>query len=142
MLSRRSVHFTEGQLYWSCAFCKPSEDGLWNSSASISDTFSSQNTMMQSLKHDDGQFKEVWKQTATAHSKSTLIFKKDKFPALAGIVKNIQEVTSDAPIASLWKSSLLEMLRWRVWMSHVKERIPKAPSWSWASIIESNRCGP
>jgi hypothetical protein len=28
MLSRRSVHFAEGQLYWSCASCKASEDGL------------------------------------------------------------------------------------------------------------------
>jgi hypothetical protein len=136
MLSRRSVHFAEGQLYWSCASCTASEDGLWDSPTGISDIFSSQKNMMQSLMHDHGQLKEAWKQIVTVYSKGALTFTKDKFPALAGIIKKVQEVTGDTPIAGLWKSSLLETLGWRVWMCHVKERIPMVPSWSWASINE------
>ncbi|KAN0102629.1 Heterokaryon incompatibility protein (HET) domain containing protein [Hyaloscypha variabilis] len=65
MLSRRTIHFAEEQLYWSCGTCRASEN---------------------SLKQDHSQLMRAWCSIAVGYSRGALTFTKDKFPALAGII--------------------------------------------------------
>ncbi|MCJ1266197.1 hypothetical protein MMC22_006080 [Lobaria immixta] len=60
----------------------------------------------------------------------------DKFPAIAGIARQVQLRTDDTYLAGLWKSDIQRGLQW--WCSPPatmeKPPVPRAPSWSWAAL--------
>jgi len=134
MLSRRTIHFTEEQIYWSCGTCRASENGTWDAQTSVFDTFNSQHILLQSLKQDHSQLMRVWRAIAIGYSRGALTFTKDKFPALAGIIQKLQDATCDVPLAGHWKSSLLSTLDWQVRHPLPEAKNPGIPSWSWASV--------
>jgi hypothetical protein len=65
-----------------------------------------------------------------------LMRESDIFPALSGIVKQMQRFRNDEYIAGLWKDSILEDLLWQADKPASRPALDlRAPSWSWASVV-------
>lgn len=132
-LSRRILHFCEGQLCWECcekthcelepeldAFPPDSLDRNWR--AQLSD-------VRENVKSISG----LWCHIMAIYSKCGLTNSRDKFPALAGITEDFEPFLGDN-IAGLWASQMENQL---LWITRGECRRPdryRAPSWSWGSL--------
>lgn len=84
---------------------------------------------------DEGQVQPDWRSTVEKYTKTRLTFDKDVFPAISGVVKNMQRYRMDRYLAGVWEASILDDLAWRAMDNSVPR--PKtwlAPTWSWASV--------
>jgi len=108
--------------------------------------------MAQSLSQSIGPgfCKRSWARFTLDFTQREVTYATDTFPAMAGIVRRIQERTEDTYYAGIWKSHFLEGLLWR-WEQCVLRLLPNegiavrsrelskrqkwtAPSWSWVSV--------
>jgi hypothetical protein len=125
-LSKRMLHFTANELAWECregtaCECSPNLEHI---------------TPDHLIGNNKDSTSEKWHDTILEYSSLDLTYEKDKFPALSGIAKRMQQTRpSDIYLAGLWKSSLLKDLLWHA-SADLLERPQqwRAPSWSWASI--------
>ena len=156
MLSRRVVHFLEEEVIWEC------REATWCECGRVSDDF--KGTLMiepittsehQSFAYQQkarlyktistaqtpGALKNLWMEIVHDYSQKNLTFGTDIFPALAGLVKEMQSRRKCGYYAGLWEDSLVSDL---LWQSEDEEWYPigheypkpdtwRAPSWSWAS---------
>ena len=77
-----------------------------------------------------------WYQVVALYANLKLTKQTDKLPAIAGIARQIQVHTADTYLAGLWERDMQRGLHW--WYNPpgvmVRPSIPRAPSWSWASL--------
>ena len=129
-LSRRIIHFTEGEIFWECRTEMISEDGhpIRNSCHSMVQEF-------QKGSRKDPQ--SYWRFLVRAYSGRQLSYAKDKLPAIAGMADHFHRQTGNHYLAGLWKESLPIDLVWSSWGWEKPGEPPTilpGPSWSWASI--------
>lgn len=109
-------------------------------------------TMAESLKRSTNADFDVgaWADLTIDYTRREMTYDIDTFPAIAGIVRIIQELNGDEYYAGLWKSHFLDGLLWHCHLRKVeylpverrgeksrdlkKRRIWTAPSWSWVSV--------
>ncbi|RSL71758.1 hypothetical protein CEP53_001373 [Fusarium sp. AF-6] len=97
-----------------------------------------------------------WYEIVEAYTRSRLSFSTDRFDAISGIVKRIEQSTNRVCIAGLWEDTLATDLLWFAFEKpgerRIRERLPAsreeslrrrdesipeprmAPSWSWMSV--------
>ena len=140
LLSRRILHYAEGQLHWECQETCLSEDGRSvpgdyklksNSRLSYIAASPLNNLESRSLYLD-------WYRTVEAYTKGDLTRASDKLPALSGLANVFSGRTGDRYLAGLWESDLKVGLLWCAARSDAPRlRRPlnyRAPSWSWAAL--------
>ncbi len=76
-----------------------------------------------------------WRSTVENYTRTLLTFDKDVFPAISGVVKNMQRFRPDRYLAGVWEASILDDLAWQVTDSlRPRPEAWLAPTWSWASV--------
>lgn len=88
------------------------------------------------LKCGSRQKFKLWANIAADYSGRLLTCPEDKFPAIAGIVKELSKAWEDTCLYGIWQSYLVYYLVWRR-DSRVERnlsRSDRAPSWSWLSM--------
>ncbi|KAF2729243.1 HET-domain-containing protein, partial [Polyplosphaeria fusca] len=129
-LSRRTMHFSNRQLFWECH----------------------ENTTCETYPHDGSTVSLLselglttgiywaWCSFRVKYSENALTRESDKFVALRGIANQVSEITGDKLIAGLWKSRIVEELCWFTVKRKFRTVNPptgpeewRAPTWSWAS---------
>jgi hypothetical protein len=135
-LSRRTIHFTEEQLYWFCAHRRASEDGTLASLPWRAPMVPNSVMLGPQLHHDRGHTHEIWWSLIEDYSSRTLTNSNDKLAALAGLTTFFQKKLNDEPFAGIWKAELRNRLCWNCNPSTVRSNtaFPGIPSFSWASI--------
>ncbi|KAG5661367.1 hypothetical protein KAF25_005489 [Fusarium avenaceum] len=141
VLSRRTLHYSEQQMFFECNRAYHGEDGLF-----LHARF---DTIHQKIKASDintegipseGQaltskdlILKLWYRLLWIYGDRKLSKPSDKLPAISGLASIFAKRLNDQYIAGLWKSDLIVGLSWEG--LHCK-RVEgyRAPSWSWASI--------
>jgi hypothetical protein len=138
ILSRRTLYFTQDQMFWQCNSGQYAEDGLEVGDGGFKihvDNLESKKIQFGRLEHpswshwgslisrDPGNlaiydlstpmaaFNTWWRWVADYRSRR-LTEVNDRFAALAGIVKHYQTRTNDKPLAGLWERDLKHHLLW------------------------------
>ncbi len=76
-----------------------------------------------------------WRSTVENYTQTLLTYDKDVFPAISGVVKNMQRYRTDRYLAGVWEASVLDDLAWQATDSLVpRPETWLAPTWSWASV--------
>lgn len=136
VLSRRTIHFAQDQLYWECQERSVSEDGLdFRDSFSINNFFSNTGDLTQT--EEFSQIARRWELLITDYTNRTLSHASDKLPAFSGLAKEAQNragMSQDDYCAGLWKADLPRALLWEARPGACQQQKWRAPSWSWASI--------
>ena len=148
LLAPRTLFFTKSQLFWECTRCKACE----SYPSMISKKSSGQQMQPMQLVpgrrrtfvyeykhalHSDPllPFHEHWLEIVERYSGTMLTRPEDKLAAIAGIAKEVQNVTKDQYCAGLWKRYIVSQLVWRLKTPQRGARLAyRAPSWSWASV--------
>ncbi|KAI9876901.1 MAG: hypothetical protein M1830_005327 [Pleopsidium flavum] len=141
LLSRRIIHFTENQIYWSCLQGTFSEDRTdssshpegWSHVGDILGPVASMRLHGPRLAPSDNEWWDLIKD----YSARLLTKQCDKLAALAGVTVAFQEKTGATPLAGLWEDDLLYGLLW-VSTGGTSTRptvlATNIPTWSWASV--------
>lgn len=149
-LSRRTIHFTEDQIYWFCAERRASEDGTLQSI----NTYGNHHGLVlgppqwDTLQkpHIDRAFTyTMWWWLVEDYSSRALTNSNDKMAALAGLTTYFQKKLGDDPLAGMWRAELLDSLCWSydIHKARASTALPGAPSFSWVSAdgsIKRNCC--
>lgn len=81
------------------------------------------------------QHHELWRDMIVQYSTKSITYKKDGFPAIAGLATKWSNDITGRYLAGLWEKALLDGLRWSVTRKDSgKEHEYVAPSWSWLSV--------
>ncbi|KAH8666850.1 heterokaryon incompatibility protein-domain-containing protein [Xylariales sp. PMI_506] len=125
VLSRRTVHFAEDQMFWHCRSRITSEDGYLN--ALLATTFSNLDTPQKAH--------QSWWTWVEDYSGRELTVATDKFVALAGLTMSFPG--GRQALAGLWSDDIHFGLLWcaqSLPAAPTRDSMLRAPSWSWASI--------
>lgn len=156
LLSHRTLHYAEDQMYWECHKHLQAEDGARFPTSSRSFPGRGELPLGDTYMKDEGQWWALVEDYAVRH----LTRGTDKLPAIGGLAKAIARNTGDTYLAGHWRRSLLPKLLWRIRMSqpthncanpdhHEEARHAawkwkgtrfagyRAPSWSWACHVFS-----
>ncbi|KAI2618422.1 HET-domain-containing protein [Hypoxylon sp. NC1633] len=149
-LAKRAVHVTSNQIYWECLECAHCE----------ADTTLG---LIKSLGHDfDPEYKAAkivlhpakrlsfhrrdyilfWLAILSRYASCNLTKESDTLIALSGIAKAFREVNGDAYLAGLWKGEICYGFLWETTArrgTRVHRNESYAPSWSWASVVATER---
>lgn len=127
ILSRRFLAYSRHEIQWSCRTelvcqCRPLDyDG--NPGAI---------TQTRNLQDNPFQF---WAEMLPFYSNRSLTFPNDKLPAISGLARQIQRVTSADYVAGIWLNDLKRSLNWKPQDDITScPATYRAPSFSWASI--------
>lgn len=144
ILSPRVLHFGEQELLWEClehATCECTYIEWYKDQRGVGPLFP--RFMFGKISHtgkllsqSTQLLKARWYELVQEYTALDLTFEKDKFPALAGIAKQMQRARGAKYLAGLWEDTLIEDLLWWRHSAIPSERPAKwrAPTWSWASI--------
>ncbi|KAF2728256.1 HET-domain-containing protein, partial [Polyplosphaeria fusca] len=158
LLSRRTLHFGDRQLFWECnenRACETYPDGLPEWALPADDSIQLkpilQNVVpFQSLRddkgavslnreteQDDGWYRP-WLSFRWNYSRCDLTKNRDKLVALRGITQLLGDAIRDEFVAGLWRSRIIEELCWLKVLrfgENTSLELGKwrAPTWSWAS---------
>lgn len=158
-LSRRTMHFSDRQLFWECykkTTCETYPNGVprralpfWCDDSTMlkrrlhrfqqqDETFSRSKLSLPPSPCMNDELYWAWCSFRVHYSRSALSRESDKLVALCGIAKYVSQVTGDELIAGLWKSRMIEELCWfkRLFPSEDPPTQPttwRAPTWSWAA---------
>jgi hypothetical protein len=146
-LARRVLHFSANQLFWECNQLTASEnhpDGMPGSIRGgrsdllrrIEDLKALKPPVSQELVEQERLV--IWGEILAVYSRKKLTKKRDKIPAIWGVVKFLQTAFDDACVAGLWRRDLHRYLGWFCVDRHesllsMRSRPYRAPTWSWAS---------
>ncbi|KAH7148186.1 heterokaryon incompatibility protein-domain-containing protein [Dactylonectria macrodidyma] len=134
-LSPRVLHFCTEEVVWVCQAMRRSESGYNDKDFIDGDTFKP--TLYASIAEvprDKDRF--IWHRTVQEYSRLQLTFASDKMVALAGLAQRTQNTRpDDRYLAGMWERHLPLDLLWMVWPTPKlkNQKIPRYPSWSWAS---------
>ena len=136
MLSPRSLHFREHQMYWKCRCGLRSEDGTLDETES-GETHSLVNFFNRVHGGQDDfstplKSSETWWRWVNYYTSRSLTRPEDRTPAITGIIRHFQRLTRGTPILGLWESSFAADLCWSN-MENVVNTPVTGPSWSWLS---------
>lgn len=154
LLSRRTISFAPTQVYWEClqdytAENKAFEDLRYSPNLAKSlhyalSAYKSPTDFAQAEKYLSREFEasaelnKFWRQLIRLYSKCQLTFQSDKIPALEGLVTQIKHRTLIEYHYGHFFDGTVENLFSLLWISEHKPltvvSIPRAPSWSWASL--------
>jgi len=123
ILSCRSLHFSS-QLFWECK------------ERTACETFPG--WLPGIFRWKDGDIEaegnlEHWFAIVWLYTRCKLTFTKDKFIAISGVAKSLQERYSDEYVAGFWRKDLERQLLWYSHRPTARPSPPRAPSWSWIS---------
>ncbi|OCL01851.1 HET-domain-containing protein, partial [Glonium stellatum] len=130
ILSNRVLHYSTEQMIWDCER-RIREDGLSPTGlkylgSSIKSIFKS-NAFTPYIR---------WYHMVENYTSRNLTYSSDKFPAISGLARETQKMTSDEYLAGLWRNDLTTGL---MWVPKEKRKLDRAsryraPSWSWAAL--------
>lgn len=78
--------------------------------------------------------RENWSFIVQQYSRRSLTRETDRFPALSGLTKAVEDRGLGRFVAGLWTENLPRCLAWICSKGGVRTDVYVAPSWSWASI--------
>lgn len=141
VLSRRTLHYSDQQMFFECNKAYHGEDGLFLNARF--DTIH-QKTMASDINTkgipSEGQVSiskdlilKLWYRLLWIYGERKLSKPSDKLPAISGLASIFAKRLDDQYVAGLWRSDLVVGLSWEG--LHCK-RVEKyrAPSWSWVSV--------
>ncbi|GAP89888.1 putative het domain-containing protein [Rosellinia necatrix] len=138
LLSPRILHLGTVEMAWECnevCACEcMGETQTYASEPRWAHTKGSHARNLAAAK-DESDVQPDWRSTVENYTRTLLTFDKDVFPAISGVVKNMQRYRTDRYLAGVWEASVLEDLAWQAANNLVPR--PKtwlAPTWSWASV--------
>jgi hypothetical protein len=165
-LSRRIIHFSKSQIFWECRRGFMSECGqrILNLPYSITRAYGPNDSSDDSEPESCDAYEVVsldaelqttvetplvvirtglynyWFQVLADYSRRKLTYASDKFPAISGLVKEVNawhlDITQreDQYVAGIWIGALADCLLWMPEdpMAMSDPGIYRAPSWSWA----------
>jgi hypothetical protein len=80
-------------------------------------------------------FVSWWADVVRLYSAANMTYPSDKLPALSGIARAAHEERGGTYLAGLWRNDdLPAQLCWRMLAPQPQIVVPRAPSWSWASV--------
>ena len=127
LLPARTLHFTPTQLIWEChtrTACESFPEEEFPAPLIEADHFWKKQPVNLSL----------WSFIVRSYSSCSLTYSKDKFVAISGLARIIQDQTGDEYVAGMWRKNLDIQLCWVV-MAAGRRIVPyEAPTWSWASL--------
>jgi hypothetical protein len=149
LLSRRTIHFTERQIYWECGSLFWAENGdtttpMGADSIKMAATFyrcllkSSDRIQDLSKNIAISMLLTIWSELVTEYSKLQLTLEKDRLPAIRGMARIASLYLPGRYLSGLWEHNLSSSLLWTPQkrpMTLCQERW--APSWSWASTTDA-----
>lgn len=131
VLSNRIVQCVQSELYWRC------NQGCQTESGIVLPTTAdfSWNVPVLDLK-DLSESYNLWWRLMEDYSGRAFTFRKDRLPAMAGLISYFQEHINDSPILGLWKRNFPRDLTWmrvgRLENNQVSsDNELKFPSWTW-----------
>ncbi|KAH6639638.1 heterokaryon incompatibility protein-domain-containing protein [Boeremia exigua] len=153
-LSPRVLHWTVEQVLWECRTLTMSEHSSarqqiirqrWASFRAFDNIGTVANSELLGL----------WHRTVEEYTKRELSITQDRFPALGGMARVVNERLESEYLAGLWDTNIIRDLLWYIgdsWNT-VSRRFDAyiAPSWSWASlsgpvwflpVLDKSRLGP
>lgn len=154
-LSRRIVHYTQDEVFWECG------ESFVSETQQIHHPIESRNNpdrgarglklllTYQGKSHeihdeeeppwleliDQRQMKNAWAVFRHWFAGCEITKNEDRLVTLAGIVKQLSDLTGDKFVAGFWKSRFLQELCWGVCVASDARRssLWVAPTWSWAA---------
>ena len=138
LLSRRLVHFTAEEMFWTCRTENKCECSFWWDLGKVPFGNFRSPKYLNTIRHSKPEeCTALWHGIVTEYTNSSLTYETDCFPALQGVSKEMYTVKRSAYMAGLWESSIMDDL---LWYSDHKDKSSKptawrAPSWSWGSVI-------
>ncbi|PVH68919.1 HET-domain-containing protein [Cadophora sp. DSE1049] len=128
LLSKRTLHFTQKEVYWECEGtfrCETFPDRI---PSRFEDAIS--HLGIQQISSAVG-----WSTFINAYSTCNLTLPRDKLAAISGVARIVQRARKDEYIVGMWKEKIISQLRWDVEAGTGQRITPYvAPTWSWASI--------
>lgn len=146
VLSTRALHFTGKELMWECneAYNCECQNQKIGQPEMSNRAFRRPEILGHATK---AEFFDKWQALLEAYTARDLRKESDKFAAISGLAKKMQQViryftgADDVYLVGLWKSNLAQDLLWQrqIEFFHTepargRPREWRAPSWSWASI--------
>ncbi|KAK5652946.1 hypothetical protein OQA88_9425 [Cercophora sp. LCS_1] len=130
LLATRTLHLTQGQMYWECCHHMLAEDGgifprlfpswelitQYTAPGGSAETSPSWFKRGARIKHSSltGWAGEIWLCLVEKYTARKLTNEKDKLPAISGLARRMAERIGDVYHAGLWKRDLLAGLAWRM----------------------------
>jgi hypothetical protein len=131
-LSRRTLHFTDTQVFWECdertTFEFDHKGWLSYKSAVSNYEFHLERRPLT---------RSSWDEILDRYSAAHLTKPSDRLVAIAGLAKSIQDITHEDYIAGMWRGQLEDPshLIWQARGDNIRDPELTAPSWSWASLL-------
>jgi len=137
-LSRRTLHFTERQVFWECGAnpaCEYLPRGYESRPIQNEGHFELERPRRPAFNMRRQPLS--WPGVVEAFSWCSLTRTRDRLVAIGGLAKVIHERSNADYIAGMWRENLEVQLCWKAGWHRATERIvpPTAPTWSWASVI-------
>jgi hypothetical protein len=132
MLSPRSIHFKEHQMYWKCHTGLRSEDGTLDESEkqwNESNIFSRSGGGTIDFSTPDNS-RSTWWHWVYDFTTRSLTRPEDRVAAITGMLRYFQRVTGDTPMLGLWEKSFIPDLYWSI-VCGAENVVLTGPSWSW-----------
>ncbi|KAF2682599.1 HET-domain-containing protein [Lentithecium fluviatile CBS 122367] len=142
LLSPRVLHFGPLELVWECYTCTTCECGeSGNLHTDLSNKIEHSQIMGRATTKET--FRNRWRNVVQEYSRLDLTFAKDRFPALAGLARQMQTYRKSEYYAGLWADSFIGDLLWEANYGIYEQAEPResdntAPTWSWASVNAQN----
>ena len=136
LLSSRMVHFNKDELVWECRtamYCECMEDDI--------EAAKPWHKTIPEAQVVHGNFRR-WHELASHYHTRYLTYATDFLPALSGIATYLQDFGAGEYLAGIWKRNLPQDLLWSTpsfWHRYERVRPYRAPTWSWASLVEVKR---
>ena len=143
LLSPRTLHFSETQVYFDCASQFKGDvfrHGLPTVQVSNPAVDDGQPPLAKNFYgrpyHGDMDIDVSWYKIVRNYSRCELTQDSDKLAALSGLAAIYFRIGKDIYLAGHWKSNLAYTLHWRVENLKTSRRLHDfgTPSWSWASV--------
>ncbi|KAK4204771.1 hypothetical protein QBC40DRAFT_303346 [Triangularia verruculosa] len=142
-LSRRTLHFTNDEVYWECDENPASE--VWPCGYPAIKPYPSLMPGYTPFTLRRRSLIGRWKELVQQYSQASLSYEKDRLTAISGLARHIGSTTNDRFLAGLWQETFAEDLLWRLkrvddlarlqeLQSRGRIKPPTAPTWSWASL--------
>jgi hypothetical protein len=142
LLSRRILYFDKNEVLWECkeaGWCECSYPQSFQPFM-LPDNRPRLKTNIAQMLNEKGNPEYVWAQLVRAYSGCTLTKPSDILPALSGIAEYVQRYRSKSRyVAGLWSDSLQSDLLWVNYNKSSQRAYPwRAPTWSWASVVDTD----
>ncbi|KAF2835865.1 HET-domain-containing protein, partial [Patellaria atrata CBS 101060] len=136
ILSSRVLRFAKAQVSWKC------REAIWSEKIPFINNFRALNMDEPNLfslkRKDEIQALELWEKHLNDFTSRNITFGEDRFPAISGIAREVQQITGFKYKGGLWLEHIHVELLWKPVGPGAKRYITYvAPSWSWAALEHS-----